>query len=135
MMNSKLLVLASLILASILVSGCTSQSQTDGANASAEKVKISFEITANGSTESKIVEAGKGSNAFEVMKANFQLEYNETAYGAFIQSINGINAGNDEYWALYVNGAYADKGINQYTLEKDTKIEWKIEKVDLSGFS
>lgn len=77
--------------------------------------------------------AQKGENAFELMQKTMAVEFQNTSIGPFITSINGKKAGSDEYWALYVNGEYAQKGINQYTIEGDTMIEWKLEKV--SGFS
>ena len=131
-MNSKFLALAVLMMASILVLGCTSQNQN---NASGEKVKVNFEVSYNEKTDKLSVFAEKGSNAFEIMKANLQVDFKDSAIGPFITGINNINADTEHYWALYIDGNYAQKGINQYTIEKETIIAWKLEKIDLSQFS
>lgn len=135
-MNSKFSALASLtlLLAMVLASGCTSQNQAN-ASGSVEKVRIVFEISANDNTERIAVIAEKGSNAFELMKQNLQVEFKDSAMGPFITGINGIKADSEHYWALHVNGAYAQKGISQYSLEKDSTIAWKLEKIDFSKFS
>jgi len=121
-----------LILASILVLGCTSQNQT---NNTGEKFKVNFEITANDKTSKVSVFAEQGSNAFEVMKANLKADYKDSAMGPFITGINNIKADSEHYWALYVDGNYAQKGISQYSIEKEVTIAWKLEKIDLSQFS
>lgn len=121
-----------LILASILVLGCTSQNQV---NAGGEKVKVIFEISANEKTSTVTVFADANSNAFEAMRANLKVDYKDSAMGPFITGINNIKSDSGHYWALYVNGEYAQKGISLYTLKKDTNISWKLEKIDFSGFS
>ncbi|MDO8647069.1 MAG: DUF4430 domain-containing protein [Candidatus Diapherotrites archaeon] len=114
-------------MASILVLGCTSQNPI---NPSGEKVKVAFTISANDKNDTVTVFADKGANAFEVMKQNLKVDFKSTAYGPFINGINGINSGTDNYWALYVDGVYAMKGIDQFVLDKDTKLEWKLEKIN-----
>ena len=50
--------------------------------------------------------------------------------GMMVESIEGTAAGENEFWALYVDGEMAMTGINGITLEKDTLIEWKLEGIE-----
>ena len=45
-------------------------------------------------------------------------------YGLYVKKVNGITADYDvdkSYWAFYVNGAYAQSGIDSTKIEKDAK--------------
>jgi len=53
--------------------------------------------------------------------------------GTFVKGINGIVPEQGYYLALYVDSVYASKGISSYSIEKDTLIEWKIEKIESYG--
>jgi len=69
-------------------------------------------------------------NAFELMRQWFVLEYQEFEFGPMINCINGVCSQEDEYWSLFVNGVYAEKGINQYEITQDIKFSWKLEKIN-----
>ena len=52
----------------------------------------------------------------------------ESDYGLYIKSVNGITADYDTdkaYWAFYVNDQYANTGIDATKIEKDAK--YKLE--------
>ena len=81
----------------------------------------------------KIFEVAKGTNAFEAMKENVAVGYDMYAAGAFVKSIADIAPPEGYYLALYVNSAYAKKGISSHNIETDTLIEWKTESIESFG--
>jgi hypothetical protein len=79
----------------------------------------------------KQVEVATGTNGFEAIQAS-GLEFEYTDYGemgVFIESIEGIKPRPDEFWKLLVNGKEAQSGISSIAIDKNTLIEWKIEKM------
>ena len=75
----------------------------------------------------------KGANAFEVMKDELFITYQESEFGAFIEAIEGEFPGEGNYWALYVDGEMSATGISGITINEDTEIKWKIESIESFG--
>jgi hypothetical protein len=123
---------AVLLLLLVAASGCV---QTAGNQGQAEKATVSLKYTdKDGATIlEKSFLADKGTNAFEALKANVAVDYDTFAAGAFVKGIAGVAAPEGYYLALYVDGEYAQKGISDYTIEKDTAIEWKTESLESFG--
>ncbi len=97
---------------------------------------ITFTATAGGEVIlNKTIEVDTGINAFEAMNDVAEVGSQDFGeMGVMVESINGVTPGENEFWALYVNGEMAVTGINGITLEKDTLIEWKLEGIeDYSG--
>src|SRR3989338_3075173 len=137
-MNLKLSALAGILLLAVLLSGCTSQTATNsGLNTETAKAAIKI-IDANGNEIfGKTIDFAKGSNGLNVLE-NSGLQVEAKTYvgmGSMVTGINGITADSAHYWALYVNGAYADKAIDAYILNSDTAIELRLEKIDFSKLS
>ena len=68
-----------------------------------------------------------GTPALVAMQQMATIEYTQYVYGAMIISINGIKAGDHQYWALYSDGNYSSIGISAVVINKPTNLEWKIE--------
>lgn len=66
-----------------------------------------------------------GSNAAVVMKSLVTVKDN----GGFICSIAGLAAPKGYYWALYVNGKYATKGIGGYVVDASILIDWRMDEI------
>jgi len=49
-------------------------------------------------------------------------------YGAFITSLMGQSQGDDYYWIYYVNGDYATVGVENYSINNQDKVEFRLEK-------
>jgi len=82
----------------------------------------------------KSLEVEPGKNAFEAMHDLVEVSYEDYgSMGTFVKGINGIVPEQGYYLALYVDSVYASKGISSYSIEKDTLIEWKIEKIESYG--
>jgi len=55
----------------------------------------------------------------------------ESTYGLFIKSVNGIVADYDvdkTYWAFYINGEYAMSGVDTTEIEEGAAYSLKVEK-------
>lgn len=55
----------------------------------------------------------------------------ESQYGLFVKSVNGIIADYDvdgTYWAFYVNGEYAQAGVDSTTIAAGESYSFKVEK-------
>jgi uncharacterized protein HemX len=70
-----------------------------------------------------------GQNAFELLKENAEVEYQQYDFGVFVESINGINGDDKHFWAVYLNDEQAQVGAEQIILQKDDRIEWKYEEI------
>jgi len=129
MKNSFLLVSATIAL--LFLSGCPQSGLSTLQQPAEEKSKtvtVIFIADARGDTVLNLeVETEQGTNLFEILKEKADIGYQEFELGAFIDEIGGVKPGVNEYWALYVNDEYAEKGISDYTAEDGMIIEWKIE--------
>ncbi len=68
--------------------------------------------------------------ALAVLESLTDMETEESEFGRFVTTINGVEAsGDDAFWAFYVNGEKADKGAGNYKTESDDTIMWKLESV------
>ncbi len=47
-------------------------------------------------------------------------------YGDFLMSFNGVYAGSSSYWALYINGSYANYGMDFQAVNPNDKISWVL---------
>ncbi len=55
----------------------------------------------------------------------------DSEYGLYVKTVNGVTADFDKdgkYWAFYINGEYAQTGVDQTEIEKGTEYTFKIEK-------
>lgn len=68
-------------------------------------------------------------NAFDLLKQNAEVEYDEYDFGVFVKSINGIVGDEKYFWAFYVNGEKANQGADATTLNSGDEVEWRYEEV------
>lgn len=116
-----------LFLLLLISAGCLQQTEQETGT-----VLVSFKyLGINGqSIAENSLSVPKGQNAWNVMKEIWDVEYEDYAMGPFIKSIEGTSPPEGYYLALYVNGAYADKGIAAYPIDNTLLIEWKTEKIE-----
>jgi len=117
-----------IVLLFIFIVGCTQTVEQDPSLLD-EKVNVSFKYIGGGGIVliEKEFEIIKGTNAFEFLKENFEVGYEEYAFGPMIKSFDGITPPDGYYLSLYVNDVYAEKGISEYTLSEDILIEFRFE--------
>ena len=55
----------------------------------------------------------------------------ESEYGLYVKTVNGVTADYDKdrtYWAFYVNGEYANTGVDSTPVEDGAVYSFRIEK-------
>lgn len=73
-----------------------------------------------------------GSNAFDVLRGVVTVDHTtHPMYGPFVVGLCGVDAPTGVYWSLSVDGSASMVGIGAITLDKDTLIEWKTEKIEV----
>lgn len=141
MANKKILLVLPLILAAIIMYGYAIQyanrdnrdeevlevTETTQASPTAEATDSAAETT----QPSFVFEAAAdGQTALEVLQENAEIDFEESELGIFVTSINSIAGNDDYYWAFYVNGEYARKGVADTVLNTGDLIEFKYEKIE-----
>ncbi len=71
-----------------------------------------------------------GKTALEVLKSLTSIDSKESAYGTMVTGIHGVKAeDNKNYWALYVEGAYASEGAGTLKTKSTDTLTWKLEAI------
>ncbi len=58
------------------------------------------------------------------------IEGEESEYGLFVQTVNGITADfekDGKYWAFYINGEYAESGVDATPITEGESYSFKME--------
>lgn len=95
----------------------------------AEQNKTSIKL-ANPRGPFMLVAENDGQNAFDLLKKYTQVGYKEYDFGIFIESINGLANDKQNFWAFYVNGEFANRGISKTTLKVGDTIELNYEQTE-----
>ncbi|MFH1240444.1 MAG: DUF4430 domain-containing protein [Candidatus Diapherotrites archaeon] len=138
-MNRNTIVIV-LLLGILLMSGCidnTTEYPTNTPSGTTDFVSVKFIIEKdNENVIVKTVQIEKGKTGLDAMQAS-GIEFASTTYdgmGTFIDSIMGVSGDAQYYWALYVDGKYAEASLDNYTLNNDIELKWVYEKIDFSEF-
>jgi len=75
-----------------------------------------------------------GQTAFDLLRTKASVAYKEYEFGVFIESINGLAGDAGHYWALYINGEYAQAGADQTVLNQGDRIEFRYEEIQSDLF-
>ncbi|NCU30421.1 DUF4430 domain-containing protein [Candidatus Saccharibacteria bacterium] len=71
-----------------------------------------------------------GKTALAVLQSLTEVSTKESAYGTMIVGINGLaSEDNKNYWAIYVNDAYATEGAGTLKTNNSDSITWKLEDI------
>lgn len=92
----------------------------------AEQNKTSISL-ANPDGPYVLVAEQSGQSASDLLNKYIQVGYKEYDFGTMVESINGLAADKESFWAFYVNGEFADRGVSQTTLEAGDTIEFIYE--------
>ncbi len=99
-------------------------------------MQLSVKVTADGQLlAEKTGSFAAGTPALAALKDLIPLEVKDSLMGAFVVSVAGTPAPSGSYWVLYVDGAYAKVGVSMLKLDKDTRLEWRLEKIDQAQVS
>jgi hypothetical protein len=70
----------------------------------------------------------RGTSAFEALRQVVVVDYKrQPGFGQFVTGLCGIEAPQDQFWALYIDDEFSKQGISSVKLVADTKIEWKTQ--------
>ena len=120
--------LASILMAALLLSGCISSSNSE--NAVPEKVDVSIKVIVNEKTiVDQTISVAKGTSALEALQKVALVETKPYSLGKFIVGIAGINSTGADYWAFYINKEYAQVGADSYKIENPAELMFKLEKI------
>lgn len=132
--------LLSLLLCAVLIAamalsvmGCNEQPKEEPQGSTTTTVaKVTFTLTVtdkDGNTTTHEVTTDKATVG-EALLAEGLIEGEDGAYGLYVKKVNGITADYDvdgTYWAFYVNGEYAAKGVDKTEITEGTKYAFKVE--------
>lgn len=139
--NSKFKVLFFILLALLILSGCSSRQSSNRTIEQSESdvntilnVVLQFDFGNDKIKEEFIVDATTGESLWPVMKRtleinNINIKYQD--YGSdlgvlIIQIGDKKNGQNRKYWQYFINDKYAQVGASSYILQADDVIEWKF---------
>ena len=73
-------------------------------------------------------------NAFDLLSSQVEVNYKEYDFGIFVDGLDGLMADKEHFWAFYVNGEFAIKGVKQTTLQKGDVMEFKYQLIEEAKF-
>lgn len=73
-------------------------------------------------------------NAFDLLSSQVEVNYQEYDFGIFVDGLDGLMADKEHFWAFYVNGEFATKGVKQTTLQKGDLMEFKYQLIEEAKF-
>lgn len=88
--------------------------------------KATIKITGDNASETKL-SFDEDATALSFLKAVADVEIVDSAYGPYINGINGVQAAGTYYWAFYINEQPAQEGAGSYTPQPDDILEFKYE--------
>lgn len=155
-LSSFILCVALTVAMALSMNGCGGkQENTSSGEEKEAKVQTEADVNAKESAESDGTVLGTGNTKFsltvveqEGAETEFEIhtdketvgealldigviEGDEGEYGLYVKTVNGITADYDEdgtYWAFYINGEYADTGVDATPVENDGVYSFKVEK-------
>ena len=109
----------------------SSVTQTDVKEIGNGKTKLSFvAVDLNGNETAFSVKTNK-TTVGEALAEHNIIAGEEGSYGLYVKTVNGITLDFDKdgtYWAFYVDGKYAEKGVDQTEINENSVYSFKPEK-------
>lgn len=69
----------------------------------------------------------EGTEAIDAMSELAAVEYTQYSWGVMIISIDGVAAGDHQFWALYDDGNFSNVGISDIEVNRPLNLEWRLE--------
>ena len=157
-LSSFILCMVLIVAAALFTNGCngsTGSAVSSGAEAENADVQADSESSTESDSAGDVSVLGEGSTKFAFTvtdqdgnEAGFEIhtdketvgeallevgliEGEESEYGLYVKTVNGITADYDKdgvYWAFYVNGEYAQSGVDSTTITEGETYSFKVEK-------
>ena len=120
----KLLNVFAVLLISVMLIGCN-----DGND---EANMRGFDISVYDADDALIASAQiatEEETLFDALVASdeFEIGYEESTFGVFITTINGVEAGPGYFWAFYINSEMAMVGADGHTVEDGDQFEFRLD--------
>lgn len=78
-----------------------------------------------------------GKSAFDLLldlkNVKVAPEFKRYDFGVFVESINGVKPGENEFWKLYINAEEAQVGADKLETHKGDIVEWILEDIEPAG--
>lgn len=126
----------------LLTSGCNSGKKDAAATVDEQQTAADGSVLGEGKTQFhfSVVDQDGKETTFEIHtdketvgEALLELGLiagDESEYGLYVKTVNGITADYDKdgvYWAFYVNGEYAQTGVDSTTITEGDSYSFKVE--------
>jgi len=92
--------------------------------------KVAMKVTTpEGKVYDYFVAEEEGLTAFDLFaRAGVPVEFTQYDFGVYVKAVGGVSEGGGKYWIYYINGKPAMQAADQYRVQSDDLIEWKLEK-------
>lgn len=118
-MKKLLLVSFGLLLTIMLIASCSDKNEKDsGSDAVAPKDSVTLELTAEDST-----------TVFDLTVANSPVEYDKTAQGYFVASINAVDQFDGYFWVYSVNDTMGAMASNLKKIGPGDEVVWYFRQI------
>jgi len=91
-----------------------------------DQIEVNLTVDYRDSVESQIVNVNNSSTVFDALNSSYSIEYQESSYGYFITSINGVSGNESDYWIYEVNGETPEVGLGQYRLSDQDNLDFAL---------
>lgn len=68
-----------------------------------------------------------GKTAMEILKAGAEVIVQDSSFGEFVTTINGVEQTDSEFWLFYINNEPASVGAGDYVTNEGDDVEWRLE--------
>lgn len=108
-----------------------SGSPADGGSVGEGSTQFDFTVTDQDGAETQFVVHTDKTIVGEALQELGLIDGDESEYGLYVKTVNGITADYDTdgvYWAFYVNGEYAQEGVDSTEIKEGDSYAFKVEK-------
>ncbi|MCX6809962.1 MAG: DUF4430 domain-containing protein [Candidatus Berkelbacteria bacterium] len=67
----------------------------------------------------------EGKTAFDILKANHQVESQDSSLGVMVNSIDDLKSTDKDFWLYSVNGAQPSVAADKYQTKSSDSIKWE----------
>lgn len=112
------------------VSGAENGENAGGGVLGEGSTKFAFTVTDQDGNETEYEIHTDKETVGEALLELGLIEGDESEYGLYVKTVNGITADYDKdgvYWAFYINGEYAQSGVDSTTITEGDAYSFKVE--------
>ncbi len=107
------------------------ESPADGGAVGEGSTQFDFTVTDQDGVETQFEVHTDKTIVGEALQELGLIDGDESEYGLFVKTVNGITADYDVdgvYWAFYINGEYAQEGVDSTEIKEGDSYAFKVEK-------